>query len=196
VRKLIVFNSVTLDGCFTDAKGDMGWARRDDPEWREFVGQNASASGVLVFGRITYDLMVDFWPTPLALQHDPVVAGRMNERFKVVFSRTLEKVTWKNTRLVKGDPVEELRKMKASQGKSLLILGSGSIVAQIAPHGLIDEYQILLCPIALGRGKTMFDGIQERLALKLTKTRVFGNGDVLLCYGPQAPQKNCSGHGG
>jgi dihydrofolate reductase len=76
--------------------------------------------------------------------------------------------------------------MKKESGKDMAILGSGSIVAQLAQEGLIDEYQIVVNPVVLGEGRTMFDGIKEKLALKLTKTRSFGNGNVLLCYAPTA----------
>jgi dihydrofolate reductase len=186
MRKLIVFNHVTLDGCFASANGEMQWAHsgNDDAEYSAFVAENASGGGQLLFGRITYDLMAGYWPTPIADQHDPVVAKGMNSMRKVVFSRTLDKATWNNTKLVKGDIVAEVRKMKDDPGPGMAILGSGSIVAQLAPEGLIDEYQVVVNPVVLGKGRTMFDGIKEKLNLKLTKTRTFSNGKVYLCYMP------------
>jgi dihydrofolate reductase len=186
MRKLVVFNHVTLDGYFVDMKGDMSWAHSDkqDAEWNAFVAENSKGGGVLLFGRITYDLMTSYWPTPLAAGHDPVVAERMNDLQKVVFSRTLDKASWSNTKLVKGDLAAEVRKMKKEPGEGMAILGSGSIVTQLAREGLIDEYQIVVNPIVLGKGRTMFDGVKEKLALKLTKTRTFDNGNVLLCYEP------------
>jgi len=84
VQKLIVFNHVSLDGYFVDANGDMSWAHKQDAEWNAFVEENASGGGTLVFGRITYDLMASFWPTPMAMQMMPVVAERMNNLPKVV----------------------------------------------------------------------------------------------------------------
>jgi len=188
VRKLIVFNNVSLDGYFVDGNGEMRWAHRVEPdaEWNAFVAGNASGGGVLLFGRITYELMASYWPTTVALKNDPVVAEGMNNLQKVVFSRTLDKVSWKNTKLVKGNLVAEVRKMKAEPGPGIAILGSGSIVSQLAPEGLIDEYQIALIPIVLGNGRTMFDGIEKKLALKLTKTRTFANGIVMLWYEPLA----------
>ena len=110
----------------------------------------------------------------------------MNKLPKVVFSRTLDKVSWDNTRLVKGDLATEVRKMKQAPGEGMVILGSGSIVSQLTQAGLIDEYQIVVKPVALGEGRTMFDGLKQKLALKLTKTRAFTNGNVLLCYEPKA----------
>jgi len=186
MRRLCVFNHVSLDGYFVDANGDMSWAKADpnDAEWNAFVAENASGGGALVFGRITYDLMASFWPTPFAIENMPAVAERMNKLPKIVFSRTLDKASWNNTKLVKGDIAAAIRKMKQEPGEGMAILGSGSIVAQLAQESLIDEYQIVVNPLALGKGRSMFDGIKEKFMLKLTKSRTFGNGNVLLCYEP------------
>lgn len=187
MRKLVVFNSVTLDGYFTGVNGDFSWAHRgDDAEFNAFVADNASGGGQLLFGRITYELMASYWPTPDAIKNEPIVAQGMNSLPKVVFSRTLHKAAWNNTKLVKGDIVAEIRKMKKDPGKDMVILGSGSIVSQLAPTGLIDEYQLVLSPVALGIGRTMFDGVKQMLAMKLTRTRTFRNGKVFLCYQPAA----------
>jgi dihydrofolate reductase len=186
MRKLIAFNHVTLDGYFVGANGDFSWARHgnDDPEYSAFVAENASGGGQLLFGRITYELMASYWPTPIADQHNPAVAAGMNSMSKVVFSRTLDKASWNNTKLVKGDLVSEVRKMKDEPGPGMAILGSGSIVSKLAPEHLIDEYQMMTDPVVLGKGRTMFDGIQETLNLNLTRTRTFKNGKVFLCYEP------------
>jgi dihydrofolate reductase len=188
MRKLLVFNHVSLDGYFVDVNGDMSWAKADhqDAEWNAFVAENASGGGILVFGRVTYELMAGFWPTPFAIENMPVVAEGMNNMPKVVFSRTLDHVSWNNTTLVKGDLAAEIRRMKQEPGEGMAILGSGSIVSQLAQEGLIDEYQIVVNPVVLGAGRTMFDGVKEKLSLKLTKTRAFGNGNVLLRYEPMA----------
>ncbi|MDR3718617.1 MAG: dihydrofolate reductase family protein [Bryobacteraceae bacterium] len=185
MRKLIVFNNISLDGYFVDGQGDMSWARAQDPEWDAFAQENASGGGELLFGRKTYDLMSSFWPTPAAQQYFPEVAKGMNSAPKVVFSRTMDSAAWNNTKLVKGDIAAEVGKMKATPGPGMAILGSGTIVAQLAPEGLIDEYQIVVCPVALGSGRTLFEGLREKLPLRLTKTRAFGNGNVVLCYEPK-----------
>lgn len=186
--KLIVFNSVSLDGYFVDVKGDMSWAHNanKDAEWDAFVANNAKGEGTLLFGRKTYELMASYWPTPQAMQNDPIVAEGMNNLSKVVFSRTLDKVSWKNTKLVKSDMLAEIRKRKKEPGEGMVILGSGSIVSQLAQEGLIDEYQIVVIPVVLGDGRTLFDGVKKKLPLKLTKTRAFANGNVLLHYQPAA----------
>ena len=186
MRKLIVFNHVSLDGYFVDANGGMSWAKSDhnDAEWNAFVAENSKGDGPLLFGRVTYELMASYWPMPIADQHDPIVAERMNNLPKVVFSRTLDKASWKNTKLVKGDLASEIRKMKKEPGEGMAILGSGTIVSQLTQEGLIDEYQVVVNPIILSKGRTMFDGVKEKLNLKLTKSRAFGNGNVFMCYEP------------
>ena len=186
MRKLIVFNHVSLDGYFTDRNGDMSWAHKQDPEWNAFVAQNASGGGQLIFGRKTYEMMASYWPTPAAIKNSPTVAEGINKVPKVVFSKTLDKASWNNTKLVKGDLRQEVRKLKSEPGETMVILGSGSIVAQLAQAGLIDEYQIVVSPIVLGEGRTLFDGVDKKQSLKLAKSRTFGNGNVFLCYEPAA----------
>jgi dihydrofolate reductase len=110
----------------------------------------------------------------------------MNNLPKIVFSRTLGGPSWNNTTVVKGDLAAEVRRLKEAPGENIVILGSGSIVSQLTTMGLIDEYQFVVTPVVLGKGKTMFDGIKEKLPLKLTKTRSFGNGKVFLRYLPVA----------
>jgi dihydrofolate reductase len=184
MRKLMVFNLMSLDGFIADSRGDMSWAHKQDEEWNSFVSGNASGEGVLVFGRKTYDLMASYWPTPMASKNSPVVAKRMNELQKIVFSRTIKNATWSNTTLLKGDPANEVKRMKQQAGADLVILGSASIVAQLCDARLIDEYQIGMNPIILGGGKSMFAGAKEKLSLKLSSSRTFQNGNVFLRYQP------------
>jgi dihydrofolate reductase len=184
MRKLGVFNNVSLDGYFTDAHGDMSWAHKQDPEWQAFSAENASGGGTLMFGRVTYEMMAGFWPTPAALKSMPVVAEKMNKMPKVVFSKTLKKTSWENTEVASGDIVTRVRKLKESQGSNIVIMGSGSIVAQLTQARLIDTYQVVVVPLVLGSGRTMFDGVKDKLNLKLEKTRAFENGNVVLWYQP------------
>jgi dihydrofolate reductase len=184
MRKLSVFNHVSLDGYFVDTHRDMSWAHKQDPEWTAFLEGNASGGGVLMFGRVTYDLMTMYWPTPMAARDNPAVAKAMNEMPKIVVSRTMDKAAWNNTTVIKIDLAASTRKLKQSPGGDIVLLGSGNIIAQLAPEGLIDAYQFVVNPIALGNGRTLFEGVRDRLNMKLTSTRAFGNGNVLLCYDP------------
>jgi dihydrofolate reductase len=186
MRRLTVFNSVSIDGYFTDANNDMSWAKADDPEFAEFVAGNAKGGGTLLFGRVTFEMMRSFWPTPHARAAFPEVAKGMNALPKVVFSKSLAKADWKNTTVVKTDPVAAVKKMKREAGTDMVILGSGKLVATLADAGLLDEIQLVVIPIVLGSGRTPFEGVKRRIALTLVKERRFANGNVLVCYEPDA----------
>lgn len=114
----------------------------------------------LLFGRVTYELMASYWPTPDAVKNDQIVAERTNNLDKIVFSRTLDKVQWSNTRLVKDNIKEEIEKMKKQPGKDMVILGSGSIVTEFAQRSLIDEYRIMVKSCCLGQRKAFIQGYQ------------------------------------
>jgi dihydrofolate reductase len=186
MRKIIAFSNLTLDGFFAGPDGDISWTRREiqDPEWNTFVNENAKGGSTLVFGRKTYELMASYWPTPMAATHNPIVAERMNILPKIVFSRSLDSVGWRNTNLLKGDLVTDMRRLKEQEGGGMAILGSGSIVSQLAQTGLIDEFQVVVNPVVIGTGKSLFAGVDGRLNLKLISSRVFENGNTLLCYEP------------
>jgi len=162
----------------------MSWAYRQDEEWNRFVAGNAKGEGVLVFGRVTYEQMASYWPTPMAREHAPVVAKRMNELPKVVFSRKMEQAAWQNTTLLRGDLAQEVHKLKAQDGADLVILGSASLVWQLTEAGLIDGYQIAVNPVVLGGGKSMFAHLPKRVNLKLLNSRTFQNGTVFMTYQP------------
>ncbi len=185
MRKISVFNSISLDGYFTDANNDMNWAHvgGDDPEFAAFTSGNASGGGALMFGRVTYQQMAAFWPSPQAAQMMPEVAAGMNRMQKIVFSRTLERADWSNTQLIADDAVAAARALKAESGPDMVILGSGKIVAQLAQAKLIDAYQFVIVPVVLGAGRSLFEGV-DRAALKLTESRAFKNGKIVASYAP------------
>ena len=179
----MVFNSVTLDGYFTDKDSRLDWAhRQQDKEWTDFISSNASGDSEMLFGRITYDMMKSYWPTPAAAEQMPVVAKRMNEASKVVFSRSVTESDWKNTRFFSGDVPAEVRRMKSESGPDMIIMGSGSIVAQLTDARLIDAYQFVITPVVLGAGRTMFEGIKEPMDLRRTAIREFKNGNLVGTY--------------
>jgi dihydrofolate reductase len=184
--RLIVFESISVDGYFTDANNDLSWAHNvePDPEFNQFVANNASGKGgVMVFGRKTYEMMASFWPTENAIKTNPIVADSMNSRAKIVFSKTLKEATWNNTTLLRGDLTVEIKKLK--EKSDVVILGSGTLVARLAEDHLVDEYQMVVLPIALGSGRTMFDGMKTKMSLQLTKSHSFKNGNVFLVYHPR-----------
>ena len=180
--KLTAFASISLDGYFTDAHGDIGWAHRSDPEWDGFIAGNARRDGMLLFGRVTYQQLASFWPTPAARQMAPDVAEGLTRAAKVVFSRSLKNPAWANTRVISNGLLDAVRALKRDTSQDLVVLGSGSIVAQLAHANLIDEYQSVLVPIFLGSGRTLVEGLDHHQPLQLTQSRAFSNGNVVLWH--------------
>lgn len=180
---LSAFISLSLDGCYADANGDMSWAHSQDLEQAEFTASNAGGGSHLVFGRITYDMMKPFWTSPQAAQMMPEVAAGMNGSPKTVFSRTLKDTDWSNARVAKDDFVSEIKAIKTGDCGAA-ILGSGSIVAQAATAGLLDELQVMYVPVTLGGGKRLFDGIPRSLNWRREDIRQFSNGNVFIRYHP------------
>ena len=184
LRRLSAFMQVSLDGRFADPAGDMSFAHKQaaDGEWHQFMAENAAAGGVLLFGRITYELMASWWPTPAAAKAMPAIARQMNALPKVVVSRTLSSARWSNTTVIKRDLIGTIRRMKATSGPDITILGSGSVVTQLATAQLVDRIEVAVNPIALGAGKNFLAGLPLPLPFILIRTRVFENGSVVLCY--------------
>jgi len=182
MRKLTVFNFVTMNGYFQGANGDISWGH-NSPQ-NDYAAETLKAGDILLFGRKTYELMVQFWPTPEAMKSAPEVAEGMNKAEKIVFSRTLDKVEWNNARLIKENIVEEIEKMKQTPGNNMTVLGSGSIVNQFADAGLIDELQLLVQPVAISAGTPVLKDIKETMNFGLSNSRVFETGNVLLVYQP------------
>jgi dihydrofolate reductase len=192
MSRLISFTTISVDGFFTASDLDFRWAHNpiQDKAWDSFVAGNAQGGGRLLFGRVTYDTMKSYWPTPAATQNNPVVAQGMNSAHKVVFSRRLDqaafsKAAWNNTQLIQSNLVQEVSKLKQDSREGMAILGSGSIVSQLAQAGLIDEFQIVIAPVVLGKGRTLFSDLKQHLNLKLTESRSFSNGNVFLRYEPK-----------
>jgi dihydrofolate reductase len=185
MRKLTVFNNITLDGFFTDTKNDMSaFHRHHDPEWDEYTSENASSSGngTLLFGRKTYEMMKAFWPTAQARQQLPAVSEAMDRLDKVVVSRTMKDPGWTNARLLQGDLVSEVKTLKAGDGEPILIMGSGTIVSQLTTERLIDAYTIIIWPFTLGSGRTMFEDVEGIVDLKRVSERTFKNGNIVATY--------------
>ncbi|MEO8953884.1 MAG: dihydrofolate reductase family protein [Ktedonobacteraceae bacterium] len=183
MRKIIVFENVTLDGLMAGPNGEFDWAIRDDEVTQNSKEGNNSID-MFLFGRVTYDIMASFWPTPAAQSANPVFANALNTTPKIVFSRTLKKADWNNTRVVKELTKEEILKLKQEPGKNMMIFGSGTLIEQLTNLGLIDEYQLMVNPVILGKGKPLFKDIKDRIHLKLVDTKTFNSGIVLLQYQP------------
>lgn len=186
MRYIHVFNHISLDGYFAGPNDEIAWFQDvHDDEWNRYVQEHADLShSTLTFGHTTYEMMRNWWPTPTAMQMDPKMADVMNNSPKIVFSKTLkdaeEGLNWKNIRVLHEIKPEEIQALKREG--DMTILGSGSIVKQFANLGLIDEYSLVIVPIVLGAGKSLFEGV-NKMNLRLTEAKKFKNGIVLLRYG-------------
>lgn len=143
MRKVILFNLVTLDGFFEGSDQDISWHNVDE-EFNEFAINQLNETGTLLFGRVTYQVMASYWPTESAIRDDPTVAGLMNSLPKIVFSKTLDMAEWNNSRLVKEAHriVEIVSELKRQPGKDIAIFGSSDLAATLAEHGLIDGIEL------------------------------------------------------
>jgi dihydrofolate reductase len=184
MRKLTVFNFVTLNGYFKGAHEDISWHKNDDPEKNKYAEAAISTNNTLLFGRVTYEMMKSFWPTPDAMKFMPVMAEGMNKAKKFVCSNTLKKADWNNTTILKDDIFQQVEQMKQEEGNDMTILGSGSIITQFAEKGLIDEYQFMIDPVAIGDGTPIFKNMKHTLELELIGSKIFNSGVVVLTYKP------------
>lgn len=181
MRKLIAAINMTLDG-FCDHTAGIA-----DDELHQHYNELLSHADTLLYGRITYQLMESYWPNvvknPTGNKPIDEFAVLIDNISKIVFSRTLENIGWKNVKLAKADIKEEVLDLKQQEGKSILA-GSPSLIVALTQLGLIDEYQLCIHPIILGNGLRLFRDIKDRINLKLIQTKRFGSGVITLYYEP------------
>jgi dihydrofolate reductase len=183
VRKLYAFLMMTLDGFYEGPDQEFQFWQVDD-EFDEFSAGQLNDTDVLLLGRVTYEGMASYWPTPAARENDPVVAELMNTMPKIVVSTTLQTAEWNNTRLLGANVAEQLAKLKQQPGKALAILGSPNLTVSLLGMGLVDELRVMVNPVVLGDGKSLFRSTKQELKLQLLQTRTFSSGNVLLTYQP------------
>ena len=188
MRKLTVFIILSLNGHYKDADNSLDWHHHDE-EGLALSLENLRADGeTLLFGGKTYREFAGFWATDYAFEAFPEIAERMRQAEKIVFSRSLKEVTWANSRLAQTDLTTEVRKLKNSSGGGITVLGSGSIVRQLASDNLIDDYLLLIDPMVLAGGTPLFEGVG--LELTLRESRAFKSGAMLLHYQSKAERGN------
>ena len=181
MRKVIFQMMVSLDGYFEGPNREIDWHVVEE-EFNAYASDLLDSVDLLVFGRVTYQLMAGYWPTPHAIENDPVIASKMNALPKLVFSRKLDHVGWNNARLVKTNPAGELARLKQLPGKDIAIFGSSDLALTFIENNLIDEFRIFVAPVVLGAGKPLFKGINGKLDLKLAKTMTLKSGVAGLFY--------------
>lgn len=181
MRNIFLFMMVTIDGYFEGPDHDISWHNAANEEFTQFANKQLDETDTLVFGRRTYDMMADFWPTAEASQVASATATRMNALHKVAFSRTPFEASWENSE-TSTDPVAYMTELKQKPGKAIAVLGSSGLCATLLEHGLLDELRIMVNPVALGKGTSLFAGLKTRQQFKLESTRNFESGNVLLRY--------------
>ena len=197
MRRIVMFNWLTADGYFSAPDGNLNWVVPDE-EQSKAAAAVIPGTDTIVFGRRTYERFERFWrpavdgddtstaPDPHRPgQRSPehrLIAVWLNEATKLVFSRTLKDVTWRNARRLPELDPREIEAMKKGPGKDMIVFGSGSIVSQLTQHGLIDEYQFVVCPLFLGSGQPLLSGVSKSVKLDLLEATKYRSGDVLLRY--------------
>jgi len=195
-RRILVFDRVSVDGCFSGPDGGLGWTVPDD-EVDKLGADGIPHVDTMLFGRRTYEMFAAFWPrvldepAPAPDPHDPrrrsphmrAFARSLDESTKLVFSRTLKEATWKNTRLLPELDPRAIAALKREPGKDIMVFGSGSVVSQLTEHGLVDEYQLVVSPVLLGGGRPLVGGLPSSVRLAFLEARTFESGNVMLRYG-------------
>jgi dihydrofolate reductase len=187
MRKLVLFLHASLDGFVEGPNGEMdiGWVSYD-ADLEIHAKEILSTADTVIWGRGTYQMMHNYWPSvlsnPSATEHELNHAEWIEKTAKLVFSTTLEKVEWNNSRLVKEDVEEEVKNLKQQQGKDMVILGSPRFAHHLMQLNLIDEYKITVSPVLIGSGLPLFQGLKDKINLKLIENKTFDSGAIGLVY--------------
>ena len=185
MRKLVLFMHVSLDGFVAGPNGEMDWIHVDE-EMFEYSGRQTEQSDTALYGRVTYQMMENYWPTagdkPDASKHDVQHSAWYNKVPKIVISRTLKGKSLPNTTIISENISEEISNLKQKPGKDIVVFGSPSVGHFLMAENLIDGFWIFVNPILLGKGIPLFKGITERKKLKLIKSYNFASGVVCMNY--------------
>lgn len=185
MRKIILFTNISLDGFISGAHDNIDWVLADR-QLHETVIDLLKTADVMLYGRKTYQIMVDSWPTvPLNTSLPDYMidfANTLNPMKKIVFSKTLQQVAWNTTLMQEFDP-EQIKRLKQKPGKNI-VLGGANIAQQFMQYDLIDEFQLSVHPVILGEGKPLFKDLKEKMNLSLVNSKLFDSGVITLYYQP------------
>jgi dihydrofolate reductase len=195
MSRIMMFNRVSMDGYFADANGGLDWVV-PEPELDAQAASGLGDTGTILFGRKTYDGFESFWPKAVDdSPTSPAPHGEarrstdlramgmwINNATKIVFSKTRKDVTWKGSKLVRELDPKMIAELKNQPGKDMIMFGSGSIASQLTEHGLIDDYWLVVSPVILGAGKSLFTNGTKHLKLALVESKSYPNGNVSLQY--------------
>lgn len=179
---LAAYIMITLDGFYEGPNQEFDFWQGLDGEFEQFSFEQLQLADVLVFGHKTYAGMAQYWPSLDAIQSNPKVAPLMNDKSKILVSASAKTANWQSSTIITS--MNGLREEKSKCTKNFLILGSPSLTANVAQAGQLDELRIMINPIAIGTGKSLFQTLIQPMPLKLVQTRIFESGNVLLTYRP------------
>ncbi|GAA4168551.1 dihydrofolate reductase family protein [Sphingobacterium ginsenosidimutans] len=184
MRKISLLNWVSIDGFIAGIHGETDWFPWDS-EIEDFYEQRQNKADTIIYGRETYEVMFQYWSDETLTASDrPSFVHFMNNTPKIVFSKSLAKADWNNTKIVKEVNKHDIEELKRGLGGDILIYGSGTIVSQLAKLDLIDEYALMVYPVVLGSGRPLFPNISDRIKLDLISTRRYSCGSNLHIYRP------------
>jgi dihydrofolate reductase len=194
MRRVILAMQMTLDGFSTGPNGEMDYLPpfNDEKSWKDLheeMWNQLRSADTFLLGRVTYQIWEKYWPaaatSPSSTKNDIEFSKFADKTQKIVFSKTLEKAEWQNTRLVKENIAEEIARMKQQPGKNMVVAGGAGIAQTFIRLGLIDEYLVTVHPVILGIGKPLFGNLGDKIKLKLVGTKTFNTGAVELRYQPK-----------
>lgn len=185
MRKIISFMHISLDGFVAGPNGEMDWIKVDQ-EIFDFVGKRISEGDTALYGRVTYEMMENYWPTaadkPTATKHDIEHSKWYSNVHKVVLSKTMKGSDLKNTTIISDNLSESVNEIKQKEGSDILLFGSPAATHSLIQLNLIDGYWLFVNPVILGRGIPLFVDIKEKIKLNLLTTRQFTCGVTELNY--------------
>jgi len=182
MRKLYLFMMVSLDGYFEGYNHDLSWHNANNEEFKRLVEEHSINTDAIVMGRVTYELMKDFWPTDEALKLEPETAAFMTNTQKYAVSHKPFDPGWENAEVIHENIFEGINALKQKDGKDIAIFGSNMLTVSLMEEGLVDEFRLMVNPVAIGSGTPLFHGIKSRVDLTLDSVRKYRSGNVLLTY--------------
>jgi dihydrofolate reductase len=185
-RRLFVSMMTSLDGLIEGPDRELDWPHQT-PEFTRYCDEMLDDVDLMLFGRVSYEMMVQYWPAAEATPANPadaLIAPRMNRCAKIVLSRTLERATWANTRILRDDVTATLAALKRQPGKDIAVFGGAGIISSLTRAGLVDEYRLIVQPVVLGRGRPLFQDLDRRIPMTLARTTTLGPELVMLTYRP------------
>ncbi|WP_215225290.1 dihydrofolate reductase family protein [Echinicola shivajiensis] len=184
MAKLTSFTFISLNGFYKGPQENIDWHQHGGEE-ADYSAKSLKSNSILLFGRVTYEMMKSFWPSQMAYDGFPEVAEGMNKAEKLVVSKSLETAGWQNTKIIKANLIEEITQLKQFGEKNITLLGSGKVLEQLAAANLIDEYQIMIDPVFVGGGTPIIDHLNNNIILELKDCKTFKSGTILLNYLPK-----------